>query len=405
MISQEEYIFLDSFFERNQLNSEYSVFRSENSASFEEFINSFIESYYFNKQIDFPVFFQKVLKENEKEFLDFLIDNFQIGLKSDIYNKLIENNYPLLVECIQERKILFEALKRQERENLRTRFNQIDENEANFLHENDIKIALSKIERQNLKSHFEEIDQIELENRAATKNNSIYLRLVKYAAILILMVLPAYLTINLFDDNKPKISKKPHQSKPKNELIDSLILDSIPSFELKEETYFADLKVIKEQSFGFVQKEETIRLKINCLNERYVIMKIEDLQVTLNDLQNKYDASISGKVGREPINADYQSKIKELQVKIDQAEIELKKYNNSYLFDVENKNCKLFLNQNFISKDINKFEILKLENGSASSEYYLKVKTSYFSLTPSKQLKQLSYFSDEEIITKLEEIE
>jgi hypothetical protein len=195
MISQEEYIFLDSFFERNQLNSEYSDFRSENSAVLEEYINDLIERFYFSKESQSPHFLQIIFKENEKEFLDFLIDNFEIGLKSDFYNKLIENNYPLLVECIQERKILSAALKKTERQNLRVRLQQMDENEANFFQENEIKIALSKIERQNLKSNFEEIDQSELENRAATKKNSIYLRLVKYAAILILLILPTYLTI------------------------------------------------------------------------------------------------------------------------------------------------------------------------------------------------------------------
>ena len=115
MINKEEQIFLDSFFERNQLNSEYTDFRSENSASSEELLNSIIETYYFDKQIDFPDFFKIILKENEKEFLDFLIDNHELGLNSEIHDKLINNNIPTFVEALNERKILSAAIKKIER--------------------------------------------------------------------------------------------------------------------------------------------------------------------------------------------------------------------------------------------------------------------------------------------------
>ena len=400
MINKEEQIFLDSFFERNQLNSEYTDFRSENSASSEELLNSIIETYYFDKQIDFPDFFKIILKENEKEFLDFLIDNHELGLNSEIHDKLINNNIPTFVEALNERKILSAAIKKIERENLKARFTLLDKNEVDFLDDREIKTAIKRIERENLKEEFKKIDQAgKLSSREGITNSKFNLStFLKIAAIVVVISLPLFI---LFTSNKEKNLAKNEKDikKTKENIIDYVKVfeeadsDSITKpvkviFNIDIEfSENHECEVNEKQGFGFAQKLNYAYIKTSILNQKYA----KELFLNINDTilylkkTNQSDTSIST-----------------LKHQLTILKSKIIKHKNNYLFNEEKMKVEIFFNE-LLPRNENKqykFSIYKLDK-DAKINYFLEVNKRFYYLEAKDKLSPLILVKDSDLVDEL----
>ncbi len=409
MINSREHIFLADLFRNSE---EFSALNSEESFSI---INELVYLYFLKvpivaKDINnllVEVFFE-ILSKNESDFLDFLISNQEENFESDLFNSLKENKYEALILKIDEKQLLVKALQQLERENLRTKFKELDENEADFLNESEIKSAFIQLERKALKEKFSELDKNESSNNrianasfshhATSDSNSFsehsssnkksfsVFNLLKYAAILIAIILPFYF-INNWNANKNQVSKKNHPKE--KEKIDSIISNkinkSIPEeiIDIKlEKILQANVKVIEKESFGFSSKDKNISLEISVLDFEEAHQKLKKLEALIK---------------KKGVNFEkHKTQLKELNKKI-------KLHSNRYIFDLEKEKCKLYIDSKFHKENGSESKIYFLEDGN-SKNYYLKT-LDYYNLNSSNKLEKLNLINDIDIIEKLDLLE
>jgi hypothetical protein len=399
MINSREHTFLGILF------SENAVLKNIYDESSLEKMNAFITNYFLTlssislTEQEYSIF-NSNFSNLESEFLEFLTDNQKQNLQSDIYNLLIENNNVYLLRKIDEQNLLILALKKTVREDLKNKFKSLDDQQNEFLTEKDLKVAFSVIARQNMKDKMIELDK----KSSESKKIMVFL---KYAAILVLMILPAYLTIT-WNSHDKQFAK--HKNKSDKLLQKDTIDTQDTNYFLNETNYnlnpeeiqIAESKLLKEMSFGIANVDESIKFKISFISTE----KCEEIVFKMSKQIERYKIDLSsGTRGKGPKSSFIEKEITKLEKNKKLMLEKIEKHSNSYLYDIDEDRFEFYINQNFQSYQKNDFTFLKIDNNSTNNGVYLKVKGNYFKLTKTKKLNRLSRIIDADLVETLNLLE
>jgi hypothetical protein len=247
--------------------------------------------------------FSQLFSKHEDDFLQFLIDNQEDKIESEIFNALYNSKYFKLLEIIENRKILKDAISKIERENFKNRFKELDDEETEFLSEFEINQGIKNVERNKLREKFKIIDQEEKANvndiqHLDKKKNIISLStFLKYAAILVILILPFYF-INNWNSNQNKFGKK--EPKKVKRKIDSLEINKNTIIEVNidiEEVHLLSINLIQGEGFGYASIDKKIKAEIKVLdlkNAEKLLKKLNlnESAITEQNLKEKNKAEI-----------------------------------------------------------------------------------------------------------------
>ena len=226
------------------------------------------------------------------------------------------------------------------------------------------------MERESLREKFNQIDN---ENHVKSSSRITIWTLSKYAAILLICFIPFYFYFKEESSSK-HIALKEKNTQKKKIFTDSTKIQTI-DFDLKIDSYFSQsLSVISESSQGFGKKTQTTKLLFHVLNDEKAIEVIHRL--------NKM----------KPLT-------KKIRGTIDSLNQIINHYRNTYVFDIQQ--CELYINQRFESVNITDFEVLNIQLDE-QKKYFLKVKEVYFELQVTKKPLQLEKLNNEEVKSKLD---
>lgn len=269
------------------------------------------------------------LKEIQQQFYSHLAETYLGGqTNSEIEKLLFVNNQNFLNE-VNFQKGLSNAFILNERENLKRKF-QIEEKESEISDE-EMVLAFKVIERERIKNLFKKIEKVELERkRTECRSNAdlippnfevdrrrlqwpevsnskfTWKRLTIAASLIGLIVSTAVIIFNQNRKQNNVVINRPKTNKPnmdtntlvKNQATNFSINSPFPSDEKK-------IKILKEPSFGFAQKDEYLDVETNYLGSylkdlkhslegktdaKYndIVDSVEDLIDSLNNIENKY---------------------------------------------------------------------------------------------------------------------
>ena len=272
------------------------------------------------------------LKEIQQQFYCQLAEIYLKGETNLDIDKMLEVNNQSFLNEIAFQKELLTSFVLNERINLKSKFNKIDEQSE--ISDEEMESAFKSIERERLKAHFLELEQIlkegaigaefyrEVEKEESEKltdlsTNNLDLsgphakinifNWKKFAIAASVIGLIATTTFLIFNKEKKQnnvVLNKRKTNKPnmdtsmlqKNQTANiSTTISPFPSEEKK-------MKILKEQSFGFAEKDEYLNVEINYLgsslklfkdsakNETDAVLKNIDNDIidSLNNVVNKY---------------------------------------------------------------------------------------------------------------------
>ncbi len=318
-------------------------------------INSFIQS----NNINFT------LKEEDiKEFFTDLVD-FYLSQSPLIIDAIPDiKNHPYFINELNLAIDINKTITSLERERLKDLFLSIDEETEN---EDDkiITDVIKSIERNELKQKFKTYDEAESIEVAASKNYN----WLKYAAILIVLLIPIYL-LNKKEGKTDVAIENPVKNDTnnislKNEDFNKLILELDQQIK-KVQPKKISLQIYQEEKFGYGNvNPENIEINITNFNSI-----IQQLQITDSLFKN----------------LDDENKNKVI-LKIDS----LNDLSNSYLY-IPNKALNLYL-----LKDVNKHDIsiFMLNSGNI---VLLKIKDDFYQIKESNKIQKLKKYKDEILI-------
>ena len=205
----------------------------------------------------------KVLKEIQQDYYSHLAEQYNSGaLNPDIESLIKVQNRDFLQE-VEFQKVLKTAFKQNERESLKKNFQQLDK--ESDIDADEMSQAFKLIERQKLKEQFQ---NIEYEKVAAIKPAASVVpfnwKRLAIAASLIGLILTT--TFIIFKADKKQLDVVINKLNPKKTNMDSnkkqsnvmVAIDTYINLFPSDEK---QVKVLKEQSFGFVSKDEYVNVQ------------------------------------------------------------------------------------------------------------------------------------------------
>lgn len=374
MINSREYQFLVELFSRSEysfINSKIKELYGDNfHLFFEDFLNKIFsiesktDSLTTKELFEELNVFQTVV---ENEFVPFLVDNYELKEGSDFFQLVIDGE--LIKNELNNRSNLIEAFKLIERNALKKRFQKIDE-EDNLLTENEIRKGIQFVEREAFREKFISIDK---EEKTASNSYLSIWNISKYAAILLICIIPFYYYFHK-DTTIHQLANKTKSAQPTKKTTNS-IKEPIVDFDLKIDSYSSQsVEVLSETSYGVGNIRPTLKLSLHILEEdkaNNVLTKLKLLKPRTKQILNTIDS-------------------------LNQI---IHQYRNAYTFDA--KQCDLFINQHFESVNKSDFEVLHIQLDE-QKKYFLKVKDVYFDLLITKKPLQLEILKDEEVKSKLD---
>ncbi len=205
-------------------------------------------------------------KHKATDLIEELADlNFN-GHNSNSTNFLQSGENAIFLNQLEFLKNTNKAIKINQRSELKKKFQQLEKLDAFDLTENEIKSAINILERQKIKSRLNEIASSEKKEAKIISIN--FKTVLKYAAIIILILSPAIFFINrlnhiesnngqeLADNKKP--NKVDTAANKKKQQLDTF---KLPAAEL----YSIDNEVLKSKNFGFKPSLIT-KVKISVIN-------------------------------------------------------------------------------------------------------------------------------------------
>jgi hypothetical protein len=159
-----------------------------------------------------------------------------------------------------------QAIKINQRAELKKKFQQIEELNAFDLTENEIKSAITFLERQKIRNR---LNDIAVKEKKETKIISINFKSVlKYAAIIILILSPALFLINRLSHDKGNSGAELADNK-KSDKLDTVAdkkKQPLDTFKLPNtEIYSIENEVLRPKNFGFTATLIT-KIKISVIN-------------------------------------------------------------------------------------------------------------------------------------------
>ena len=299
-------------------------------------------------------------------------------LKSVNTNFLLQSNNQVFLHHLEFLTETASALVIKERVELKKKFQKLDNlNEFN-LNEKDIKTAVVASERKRLKQHLSSLESSEKTTAKIIAFD--FKAVLKYAAIIILVVGPAIFIINRINHS---VSTKDNEVADKHIKI---TVDSLPHDTLKldfklpvSEKYSGVSVLISESKFGFSSNDnKKISIEINDISGQLSALEIEQKRnqthgATAHYLKHAVDS----------LNA-----IKE-----------------TYTFD--EKEGKIYLYSTKLKADkktLNDLKVLGLELENKKA-IYLKVKNNYYKLLNTGKNNSLQIELNEDVMDKLNVIE
>ena len=374
MINSREYQFLVELFSR----TEYSTLQSKVGEVYKTDINLFFEKlliHCFSLEDTKETLLKNIILQDlgefiqviKQEFIPFLIDNQEQNESSEFLNLIILHEN--VKKELDNRLLLKAGFKSFERSEFKKRFQKIDD-ENNLLTENEIRKGIQFVEREAFREKFNSIDK---EEKTASNSYLSIWNISKYAAILLICIIPFYYYFHK-DTTTHQLANKTKSTKPTKKTTNSIKEQKI-DFDLKIDSYSSQtVEVLSETSYGVGNIRPTIKLSLHILEEdkaNNVLTKLKLLKPRTKQILNTIDS-------------------------LNQI---IHQYRNAYTFDA--KQCDLFINQHFESVNKSDFEVFQIHIDE-QKKYFLKVKDVYFELIETKKPLQLEILNYEEVKSKLD---
>lgn len=198
------------------------------------------------------------------------------GYESETITFLVQTNNEVFLKHIQFLKETQNAIIFSERISLKKKLEKLDELNGFDLDEKEIKAAITLHERSRLKKHL-----FELAKKGSSGGGTIvkfnFRQVLKYAAILILVVAPTIIIVNRVNKQKTATNdlanndnkKQPEPIKIENKPYD-IQLPNADSYAMEKE-------LIQEQKFGFSSGSDSknINIRINNLSVQLIALNNE----------------------------------------------------------------------------------------------------------------------------------
>lgn len=287
---------------------------------------------------------------------------------------LIESNNEIFLNHLNFLKDTQNAFVVKERIDLKKKLQKLDELSTVDLSDDDIKTAFNVYERQKLKEHLLELKPKERDDTKIISFN--FKTILKYAAILVLVIGPAIFIINrLNNSNKQELAERGEIKS-----IDTLKIEKAPyKFQLPEaEKYIGESNLLEEQKFGFSSSDlKKVKIVIYNLNGQ--------LKVLANELDgNKADSSITNYLNHK---IDSINTIKETYTYDNEGELKI--------YSVRLKSDK---------KTLNDLKLLSIDRNDKKN-IYLKIGNSFFPIKQGGNNHLLKEEKNESFIDQLKLIE
>lgn len=277
-----------------------------------------------------------------------LADVYTGGIPDSVLIKLVEDvKHEGINNAIKENEKLTQAFRNKERGELKALFSDLDE-KIDIENDKYLEQALRNIGRRELKGYLNSLEEEAYDRAEASqyqavsssrKNNDtskrgLFISIAKYAAVIILLIIPAYLFIQNLSSNEPtRIANNDKINRSKQDVSESA--DSTNKDELnipepdgsdpaeltnKDETRYGikvpeqkvvsfEKKILSDANYGYANTE--VKIKINIVNLRTQLAFLEGELVT--ETPRRY-----GKPGSGPNLKLIQKKIDSIQ-SIDQS--------------------------------------------------------------------------------------
>lgn len=317
----------------------------------------------------------KVLSIQNKttDIIEELAELHYKGLSSDITQFLIKENNQLFLNHLAFLKETENSFLMKERIDLKKMVEKLGKLGEFNLEENEIQSAIILAERKRLKERFIKLEP--KNNKSAKIIDFNFKAVLKYAAIIILVISPSIFIINRINQ---KNTKQQIAIKEIKKIIDSTKNKKAPyNFQLpKSEIVNDTYDLISEKTYGFSSNDDKkVSIEISNLKEQLNSLKIE--------LQNHQSDS---------------NTVNYLNHSIDS----LNSINETYTFNV--KESKIFIYTSKLSADKKTLSHIKpivLKNDT-NKMVYLKIKNNYFKLISTGKYHKLKIELNEVVIDQLD---
>lgn len=297
------------------------------------------------------------------------------GYESETITFLVQTNNEVFYNHIQFLKETQNAIIFSERISLKKKLEKLDELNGFDLDEKEIKAAITLHERSRLKKHLSE-----LAKKGSSGDGKIikfdYRQVLKYAAVLILVVAPTIIIVNRV--NKQKTTTNDLANNDNKKQTEPKQIEKEPyNFQLPNaDTYAMEKELLQEQKFGFSSGSDS----------KNITIKINNLGVQLIALNNEIDKH----------KADLKIRTY-LKYKVDS----INAFNETYIFT---KNNGLAIYTLKLSPTKNTLQQLKFIT-TEKEKLYLKEKSAYYLIKKDGLRHQLIKETSEDIIDQLDLIE
>jgi hypothetical protein len=297
------------------------------------------------------------------------------GYESETIAFLLQTNNEVFYNHIQFLKETQNAIIFSERISLKKKLEKLDELNGFDLGEKEIKAAITLSERNRLKKHLTELSK-KGNNDEGTIIKFDFRQVLKYAAILILVVAPTIIIVNRV--NKQKTTTNDLANNDNKKQTEPKQIEKEPyNFQLQNaDTYAMEKELLQEQKFGFSSGSDS----------KNITIKINNLSVQLTGLENEI----------EKHKDDLKIKNYLIQ-KIDS----ISALKDTYIFDKINGLAIYTLK---LSPTKNTLQQLKLIT-TEKEKLYLKEKSAYYLIKKDGLRHQLIKETSEDIIDQLDLIE
>lgn len=387
MLNKEEYELVNSWFSEFERKEILELFSLEENTPFPDVYFLLLKAF-FIENIQLSESIQARLQEHKFELFNLLLDNEEFNVASELI-ELVQTDADFQQER-SNRTLQKRAIRNLERESLKNRFKQLDENEElDFLSETEIKAGIQKLERDQLKKRFKKIDSNE-ESDIRIPFNS-FRSFLKIAAVIAILVVPYFLFFSPETPKMVKVDPKPKANDTIQEQDLSSYLANLDFNHLKTENL--TLKVEETETYGYATKQETIQCKL-------VKLDLDKWSKKMNVLQERISAANSLKKQQDPEVVKLKDTLLFMQKRLESQKLD---YQQKYIFSQKKSELSLFVSSDF---KVDKYPILcySLEK-NGEKLYFIKIGVFFYSIINTISKKPLIQLKDEDLIGELEAME
>lgn len=297
------------------------------------------------------------------------------GYESETIAFLLQTNNEVFYNHIQFLKETQNAIIFSERISLKKKLEKLDELNGFDLDEKEIKAAITLHERSRLKKHLSE-----LAKKGSSGDGKIikfdFRQVLKYAAILILVVAPTIIIVNRV--NKQKTTTNEIANNNNNKQENHIENKTEPySIELpNSDTYAMEKELIQKQKFGFSSGSDS----------KSITIKINNLSVQLIALNNEID--------KHKANLKIRTYLK---YKVDS----INALNETYIFTKANELVIYSIKLPSTKSILQKLKLISIK----TEKLYLNEKSSYYLIKKDGLRHPLIKVTSEDIMDQLDLIE